>query len=233
MAKARILVIEDDRSLTEVLSYNLRNEGFEVVLSHDGQDGLTRAQLNSPDLILLDVMLPVIDGMDVCRRLRSDAATRDTLILMLTAKAEETDELVGLSLGADDYMTKPFSVKVLLQRIKALLRRRQRDPDDDSVTSCHGVTVDRNRYRATAANHPLELTRTEFRLLDTLIRQPGRVFERSELIDAALGEDTIVMERTIDVHIRALRRKLEDLADVIETVRGVGYRYRDTDMTDV
>ncbi len=229
MAKARILIIEDDLSLAEVLSYNLRNEGYEVTLAHDGQDGLTRAQLTTPDLVILDVMLPVIDGLDVCRRLRADPATRDVLILMLTAKAEELDELVGLSLGADDFVTKPFSVKVLLERIKALLRRRQPEVATGTVIACHGVVIDRSRHKVTSTGRSLELTRSEFRLLDTLIRQPGRVFERSELIDAALGEDTIVMERTIDVHIRALRRKLGKQADVIETVRGVGYRFRESD----
>lgn len=227
MAKARILIVEDDRSLAEVLSYNLRNEGYEVTLAHDGQDGLTRAQLSPPDLVILDVMLPVIDGMDVCRRLRADSATRDVLILMLTAKAEELDELVGLSLGADDFVTKPFSVKVLLERIKALLRRRQPEIVDGSVISCQGIVIDRSRHKVTSSGRPLELTRSEFRLLDTLIRQPGRVFQRKELIDAALGDDAIVMERTIDVHIRALRRKLGKDADVVETVRGVGYRFRD------
>ncbi|MCA9119031.1 MAG: response regulator [Planctomycetaceae bacterium] len=230
MAKARILIVEDDLSLAEVLSYNIRNEGYEVTLAHDGQDGLTRAQLSPPDLVILDVMLPVIDGMDVCRRLRADVATRDTLILMLTAKAEELDELVGLSLGADDFVTKPFSVKVLLERIKALLRRRQPEVSDGSVITCQGIVIDRSRHKVTAAGRLLELTRSEFRLLDTLIRQPGRVFQRSELIDAALGDDAIVMERTIDVHIRALRRKLGKAADVIETVRGVGYRFRDSDL---
>ena len=229
MAKARILVVEDDLSLSEVLSYNLRNEGYEVHLAHDGQDGLNRAQLTTPDLVILDVMLPIIDGMDVCRRIRADNATRDILILMLTAKSEELDELVGLSLGADDFMTKPFSVKVLLERIKALLRRRQPEVADGSSITCQGIAIDRSRHKVTSAGRPLELTRTEFRLLDTLIRQSGRVFQRSELIDAALGEDTIVMERTIDVHIRALRRKLGTRADVIETVRGVGYRFRDND----
>ena len=228
MAKARILIIEDDLSLSEVLTYNLRSEGYEVALAHDGQDGLTRAQLTTPDLIILDVMLPVIDGMDVCRRLRADTATRDVLILMLTAKAEELDELVGLSLGADDYVTKPFSVKVLLERIKALLRRRQPEVAEGSVISCNDIVIDRNRHKVTSAGQPVELTRSEFRLLDTLIRQPGRVFHRSELIDAALGDDAVVMERTIDVHIRALRRKLGAHADVIETVRGVGYRFRDS-----
>ena len=226
MTKARILIIEDDLSLSEVLAYNLRKEGYEVTLAHDGQDGLTRAQLHTPDMVILDVMLPVIDGMDVCRRLRADASTRHLLILMLTAKAEELDELVGFSLGADDYVTKPFSVKVLLERIKALLRRTRKEPAEGDVVTCHEVAIDRSRHRVTSQGQPLELTRSEFRLLETLIRQPGRVFQRSELIDAALGEDTIVMERTIDVHVRALRKKLGDNANVIETVRGVGYRFR-------
>lgn len=227
MAKARILVIEDDLSLVEILAYNLRNEGYEVTLAHDGRDGLTRAQLMTPDLVILDVMLPLIDGMDVCRRLRGDSATRDILILMLTAKSEELDELVGLSLGADDFVTKPFSVKVLLERIKALLRRRQPEAADGSVVNRRGIEVDRGRHRVTCAGRTLELTRAELRLLDTLIRQPGRAFQRKELIDAALGDDAIVMDRTIDVHIRALRRKLGKQAEMIETVRGVGYRFRD------
>jgi two-component system, OmpR family, phosphate regulon response regulator PhoB len=227
MAKTKVLVIEDDRSLAEVLSYNLKAAGYDVIGATDGQDGLLQAQLKSPEIVILDLMLPVIDGLDVCRRLRADATTKDLLIVMLTAKAEESDELVGFSLGADDYVTKPFSVKVLLERIKALRRRRTAEPSSDEVTTRMGVTVDRRRHQATAEGRPLALTRSEFRLLDTLIRQPGRVFDRSELIDAALGEDTMVMERTIDVHVRALRRKLDTHADVIETVRGVGYRFRD------
>lgn len=229
MPKTKVLVIEDDRSLAEVLTYNLKLGGYEVIVATDGQDGLLQAQLKTPDVVLLDLMLPVVDGLDVCRRLRANAATKDTLIIMLTAKAEESDELVGFSLGADDYVTKPFSVKVLLERIKALRRRKTADPHTDEVTNKMAVTVDRRRHQAAIDGKPLQLTRSEFRLLDTLIRQPGRVFERSELIDAALGEDTMVMERTIDVHIRALRRKLGKHADVIETVRGVGYRFRDTE----
>lgn len=229
MAKTKVLVIEDDRALAEVLTYNLKQAGYEVLMATDGQDGLLKAQIKSPDIVLLDLMLPVIDGLDVCRRLRAGTGTKDLLIMMVTAKAEESDELVGFSLGADDYVTKPFSVKVLLERIKALRRRRQSEGVTDEVTSKLGVIVDRRRHRATAEGKSLELTRSEFRLLDTLIRQPGRVFHRSELIDAALGEDTMVMERTIDVHIRALRRKLAKHADVIETVRGVGYRFRDTE----
>lgn len=232
MPKTKILVIEDDRSLREVLSYNLQQAGYDVLTATDGQDGLLQAQLKSPDIVLLDLMLPVVDGLDVCRRLRADASTREMLIVMLTAKAEESDELIGFSLGADDYVTKPFSVKVLLERIKALRRRRLGEGvgAPDEITKRQGVTVNRRRHQASIEDQPLPLTRSEFRLLDTLIRQPGRVFDRTELIDAALGEDTMVMERTIDVHIRALRRKLGDKADVIETVRGVGYRFRDTDV---
>jgi two-component system phosphate regulon response regulator PhoB len=234
MAKLKVLVIEDDRSLSEVLVYNLKQAGYEVLVASDGQDGLLQAQVKLPDIVVLDLMLPVIDGLDVCRRLRAGTATRDMQIVMLTAKAEESDELIGFSLGADDYVTKPFSVKVLLERIKALRRRQSGEQaTDGEVTTRQGVTVDRRRHQASAAGKTIQLTRSEFRLLDTLIRQPGRVFDRSELIDAALGEDTMVMERTIDVHIRALRRKLNKHADVIETVRGVGYRFRDTEPVEV
>jgi two-component system phosphate regulon response regulator PhoB len=232
MAQPKILIVEDDRSLAEVLAYNLKQAGYEVLLSYDGQDGLTQARLRMPDVIVLDLMLPVLEGEEVCRRLRSDPATRDILIIMLTAKSEESDELVGFSVGADDYVSKPFKVKVLLERIKALRRRRAPSGEGEEVTSCQGVMIDRLRHRATAHGKAVQLTRSEFRLLDTLIRQPGRVFQRSELIDAALGEDTMVMERTIDVHIRALRRKLADNADLIETVRGVGYRFRDPEAVE-
>lgn len=228
MPKAKVLIIEDDRSLAEVLKYNLQQAGYETLNAYDGQDGVTQAQLKAPDVVVLDLMLPVVDGLEVCRRLRSDPVTKETLIVMVTAKAEETDEVIGLSLGADDYVTKPFSVRVLLERIKALRRRRGGEaPTPDDVTTSQGVTIDRVRHRVTANGKVVELTRSEFNLLETLLRQPGRVFRRSELIDAALGEDTMVLERTIDVHIRALRKKLGDDADVIETVRGVGYRFRD------
>jgi len=232
MTGKRILIIEDDRSLADVLAYNLRQAGYDVLMASDGQDGLNRARLKAPDLIILDLMLPVLDGHEVCKALRADPATRDILVLMLTAKSEESDQLIGFSLGADDYVTKPFSVKVLLERIKAPLRRgRSAASADADVVECLGVTVDRRRHRAVVNNMPLELTKSEFRLLDTLIRQPGRVFDRAELIDAALGEDTLVMERTIDVHIRALRKKLGEASDLIETVRGVGYRFSDPELS--
>ena len=230
MAKARVLIVEDDSALTDVLAYNLRQAGYEVLAAADGKEGLRQAELAMPDLVILDLMLPLVDGLEVCRRLRSEPATSDVLILMLTAKAEETDQVIGLSMGADDYVTKPFSVKVLLQRVHALLRRRQTLGDERDVVSTLGLTVDRRRHRALAGNVPLRLTRSEFRLLDCLIRQPGRAFSRAELIDAAVGEDSLAMERTIDVHIRALRQKLGPLAELIETVRGVGYRFREEEL---
>jgi two-component system, OmpR family, phosphate regulon response regulator PhoB len=231
MIKGKILVIEDDRALADVLVYSLRQAGYEVNVAYDGLDGINQALVKSPDCVLLDLMLPVVEGLDVCRRLRADSTTREMLIIMLTAKAEESDELIGFSLGADDYVTKPFSIKVLLERIKALRRRKNPEPVNDETTAFQGISVDRGRHRAMANGKPLPLTRSEFRLLDTLIRQPGRVFQRSELIDAALGEDNMVLDRTIDVHIRALRRKLGEFADVIETVRGVGYRFRDMNVS--
>lgn len=230
MPKTKVLIVEDDRALAELLAYNLKAAGYETIVATDGQDGLLKAQTRLPEIVVLDLMLPVVGGLDVCRRLRAEAATRDTLIVMLTAKSEESDEIVGFSLGADDYVTKPFSVKILLERLKALSRRRLGEANEADATARLGISVDRQRHRAVADGRPLNLTRSEFRLLDTLIRQAGRVFCRSELIDSALGEDTMVLERTIDVHIRALRRKLGDRADVIETIRGIGYRFRDHEL---
>ncbi|MEM6329304.1 MAG: response regulator [Planctomycetota bacterium] len=227
MSKPQILIIEDDRSLADVLHYNLNQDGYETAVSNDGQDGLTQAKLRVPDLVVLDLMLPVIDGLEICRRLRADPVTRDTLVLMLTAKAEETDQVAGFSVGADDYVTKPFSVKVLLERVRALTRRKRGAANSDTVLVSQGILVDRERHRVTAGEEVLDLTPSEFGLLAALIRQPGRVFSRSELIDSALGGDSLVLERTIDVHIRALRKKLDTHAHLVETVRGIGYRFRD------
>lgn len=224
--RTRVLVIEDERALTEVLSYNLQREGYETVVAHDGQEGLRKAQTLLPDLILLDLMLPVLNGLEVCRELKAGERTRDIPIVMLTAKTEETDQVVGFSMGADDYVNKPFSVKVLLQRIKALQRRREGTADASAVVEHLGVRIDRLRHRAFVGGAELTLTPTEFRLLECLLRQPGRAFSRHQLMDAAIGEGAIVLERTIDVHIKTLRKKLGD-ADLIETVRGVGYRFRE------
>ncbi|MEN0110313.1 MAG: response regulator [Planctomycetota bacterium] len=227
MAKAKVLVVEDDRSLADVLDYNLQQDGYETSVAYDGQDGLNQSKLRAPDLVVLDLMLPVIDGLEICRRIRADPVTQNQLVLMLTAKGEETDQVAGFSVGADDYVPKPFSVKVLLERVRALLRRRGGPDAAGDVLVSQGVVVDRGRHRVTVDERLLDLTPSEFGLLEALVRQPGRVFSRSELIDSALGGDSLVLERTIDVHIRALRKKLEGHADLVETVRGVGYRFRD------
>jgi DNA-binding response OmpR family regulator len=227
MAKARILIVEDDASLAEVLEYNLSQEGYHVQVARDGQMGLREIRLRCPDLVVLDLMLPMIEGLEVCRLLRADPATAGLLVLMLTARSEESDELIGFSVGADDYVSKPFSVKVLLQRINALLRRKEQGTGDRDVIVSQGIMIDRRRHRATAGDRPLDLTPSEFGLLTALVRQPGRAFSRAELIDVALGDDAIVLERTIDVHIRALRKKMGRYADLVQTVRGIGYRLRD------
>ena len=226
MASQKILVIEDDRSLIDVLQYNLTQAGYEVSTAMDGQSGYDKAVQTHPDLILLDVMLPLSDGIEVCLRLRANPETQDTRIVMLTAKSEESDELVGFKVGADDYVTKPFKVKVLLERIKALLRRRSSKPVSDLISS-QGITIDKRRHVVRRNDVTLPLTKTEFDLLEALMRQPGRAFNRSELMNAAIGDDSLVLERTIDVHIRALRQKLGEDAELIETVRGVGYRFRE------
>jgi two-component system phosphate regulon response regulator PhoB len=232
MATAKILIIEDDAAIAEIVAYNLHQVGYDVHLANDGRAGLEQALRTTPDLIILDLMLPSLDGIEVCRRLRTDPRTRDTLVLILTARAEENDQVVGFAVNADDYVTKPFSVKVLLERVRALLRRRESPTATQDMTTEQGVTLDRIRHAALAGDRDLDLTPTEFALLDTMIRQPGRAFRRSDLIDSAMGDDTIVLERTIDVHIRSLRKKLGEYADLIQTVRGIGYRFREHDATD-
>jgi two-component system phosphate regulon response regulator PhoB len=227
MAGMKILIIEDERALTDVLTYNLRRDGYETSVAHDGQEGLRKAQTTLPDLIILDLMLPLLSGIDVCRELRAGERTREIPIIILTAKAEEMDQLVGFSMGADDYVTKPFSVKVLLQRVKALQRRREGAQEASDIVEHLSVRLDRVRHRVQAEGKDVELTPTEFRLLECLLRQPGRAFTRAQLLDAAIGDGAVVLERTIDVHVKTLRRKLGS-GDLIETVRGVGYRFRET-----
>jgi two-component system, OmpR family, phosphate regulon response regulator PhoB len=227
MAKPRILIIEDERGLTDVLTYKLEGEGYEVAVAHDGQEGLRKAQMHLPDVIILDLMLPGMDGLEVCRQLRAGERTRNVPILILTAKAEETDQVVGFTMGADDYVTKPFSPKVLVQRIKALQRRVEAAAEPGDVIEHLGVRIDRVRHRASVGGRELELTPTEFRLLECLLRQPGRAFTRPQLMDVAIGDGAVVLERTIDVHIKTLRKKLGSVMDYIETVRGVGYRFRE------
>jgi two-component system, OmpR family, phosphate regulon response regulator PhoB len=228
MPKTKILLVEDDRALSEIISYNLSLHGFAVTTSYDGQSGLNAANHHVPDIVLLDVMLPILDGIEVCRRLRKNSKLASTIIVMLTAKAEEADQLLGFSVGADEYVVKPFSVKVLLERVKAIQRRLNSTPEDNSNLEHKGLQLNRLRHEVTMAGEQLHLTPSEFRLLETLMREPGRAYDRKDLIDMALGEETIVLERTIDVHIRSLRKKLGECGDWIETVRGVGYRFQIT-----
>jgi len=224
MAKSKILIVEDEPSLVEVLSYNLQREGYDVSVAKEGREGLRKAQTHLPDLVILDLMLPGLGGLDICRELRASPRTAGVSILMLTAKGEESDQIVGFAVGADDYVTKPFSVKVLLQRIKVLLRRATNPEPQGDVLESSGIRLDKRAHQVTVKTQPVSLTPTEFRLLETLMKQPGRAFTRHDLMDAAVG-DAIVLERTIDVHIKSLRRKLAESGDRIETVRGVGYRF--------
>jgi two-component system phosphate regulon response regulator PhoB len=225
--RTRILLIEDERGLTEALSWTFEKEGYEVLVARDGPEGLRKAQTLLPDLILLDIMLPGLNGLEICRELRAGERTRDIPIIILSAKTEETDQVVGFSLGADDYVPKPFSPKVLVQKVKALQRRLAGGAEPADVIEYLNVRIDRVRHRAFVDGRELDLTPTEFRLLECLLRQPGRAFTRHQLMDAAIGEGAIVLERTIDVHIKTLRRKL-GTADLIETVRGVGYRFHES-----
>jgi two-component system phosphate regulon response regulator PhoB len=226
MSKPRILIIEDERTIAEVLEYNLVKEGFEVAVAGDGLEGIRKAQLAPPDVVVLDLMLPVVEGFEVCRTLRSDPKLQGVRILMLTARSEEVDEIVGFNMGADDYVTKPFKIKPLIHRIKALLRRNVAAEQQRDAIQVHGLEIDRLHHVAKADGEDLKLTPTEFRLLWTLARQPGRPFGRHELMDRCRGEDANALERTIDVHVRSLRQKLGPRAELIETVRGIGYRFR-------
>ncbi len=226
MNKQALLIVEDERSLSEVLTYNLEKDGFKVVVAADGQGGLRKAQTPVPDLIVLDLMLPVLDGLHVCRQLRADPRTQHVRVLLLTARSEDVDEIVGFNMGADDYVTKPFKLKPLIHRIKALLRRPTETPATADRVSVRGIEIDRVHHVCKIDGQEVALTPTEFRLLWTLVRQPGRPFSRNELMDTSRGEDANALERTIDVHVRSLRQKLGEKADLIETVRGIGYRFR-------
>ncbi len=224
MPQPTILVVEDEKSIADVITYNLQKEGFTVHVERDGRDGLMKAQELLPDLIILDLMLPGMDGLQVCRQLRSDARTQQLRIIMLTARAEETDEIVGFNMGADDYVTKPFNMRPLIHRVKALLRRTEATISENGRVALHGIEIDKLNHTATQDGVALDLTPTEFRLLWTLATHPGRPFSRNELMDTSRGEDANALERTIDVHVRSLRKKLGPAADIVETVRGVGYR---------
>jgi two-component system phosphate regulon response regulator PhoB len=227
MPKGTILVIDDEADLVELVRYNLVREGFHVIAAHDGESGLKLAEQKSPDLVVVDLMLPGIDGLEVCRRLRSESRTFKIPILMLTAKASESDRVIGLELGADDYVTKPFSPSELVARVKALLRRAAGFERPLQLIKCGNLTIDLAKHEVHCGSAPIDLTATEFRLLQMLAAHPGRVYSRSELIDGVLGSNVAVLDRTIDVHVMALRKKLGELSNRIETIRGFGYKFRE------
>lgn len=230
MKAEKIIIIEDEPDIVDVLSYNLSHEGYEVSSAPDGESGLAQIRAQLPDLVLLDLMLPGLDGIEVCRKLKGADSTRDIPIIMVTAKEEESDVVLGLGVGADDYVTKPFSPKEVVARVKAILRRGPVRGNEESLDRIMvgELSIDPVCHEVSVKGRQLELTPTEFRLLYHLASHPGRVFRRQDLLDSVVGKDAVVIDRTIDVHVNALRRKLGRNRGLIETVRGIGYKLKDT-----
>jgi DNA-binding response OmpR family regulator len=230
--REKIVVIEDEADILEVLQYNLRREGYLVVTSNDGEDGWAKVRRENPDLVLLDLMLPGLDGLEICKRMQTDPITAGIPIVMVTAKGEESDIVLGLQLGADDYVTKPFSPKEVVARVKAVLRRgpmREERSVGERITR-GDLVVDVGKHQVTVEGVPVTITATEMRLLHFLAGHPGRVFSRDQLLSRAIGDHAVVIDRNIDVHVGALRRKLGTKREYIETIRGVGYRFKDEDV---
>ncbi len=229
MSKKKLVIIEDEPDILEVLSYNLKREGYEVFTASDGLRGVALVKRETPDLVLLDLMLPGMDGVEICGTIKKDPQTQSTLIIMVTAKGEESDIVLGLGVGADDYITKPFSPKELIARVKAVLRRGilvDKVAIKDRI-EVGDLTIDSVKYKVSIAGREVKLTATEFRLLHYLASNPGRVFSREQLLNRALGDDVVIVDRNIDVHIRGIRKKLDVEPPLIETIRGVGYRMAD------
>lgn len=228
MAKEKILVVDDEEDILELVRFNLSREGFKVFSASTGEKALELVEKEVPDLIVLDLMLPGIDGLDVARTIKGRNTTKNIAIVMLTAKGEEVDIVTGLELGADDYVSKPFSPRVLVARVKAVLRRRMKEVDDDkSVIRIHDLVIHPGRYEVLAGEKAVQLTFTEFGILNFLVRRPGWVFTRSQIVDAVKGDDYYVTDRSVDVQIVGLRKKLGAAGEYIETVRGVGYRFKE------
>jgi two-component system phosphate regulon response regulator PhoB len=228
VAHESILAVDDEEDILELLRYNLSREGYRVTAAASGEEAVRLALSLLPDLILLDLLLPGMDGLEVCRRLKGDARTRPIPLIMLTAKGEEADIVAGLELGADDYVTKPFSPRVLLARIRTVLRRRTAEvPADTALLKFKDLVINPGRHEVLLADQPLDLTVTEFQLLHLLARRPGWVFTRSQMVQAVHGGDFAVTERSVDVHIVGLRKKLGAFGKFLETVRGIGYRLKD------
>jgi DNA-binding response OmpR family regulator len=228
MAKETLLIIEDERDIIEIIQYNCEKEGYTVLSATNGEKGLEIARTRRPAAVLLDLMLPGLDGIEVAKRLRRDPETRETAIIMLTAKGEESDVILGLGVGADDYVVKPFKLKELLARIKAVLRRGpvQDEGPTGKRIEISGLVIDSAKFQVLQDGKEVPLTLTEFKLLATLASAPGRVFTRDLLLERIQG-DTYIDERNIDVHVRSIRKKLGDDTDYIQTVRGVGYKFRE------
>jgi two-component system phosphate regulon response regulator PhoB len=229
MAGHRVLVVDDEEDLLELIRYNLSKEGFQVHCVASGEEAISKARSLLPDVVLLDLMLPAVDGLSVCKTLKNDPQTQRIPIIMLTAKTAESDVVSGLEIGADDYITKPFSPRVLLARMRAILRRKSSTvlDEDPSTIRVHELVIHPGRHEVLLRSQPVELTFTEFRLLQFLARKPGWAFSRSQIVDAVKGEDYPVTERSVDVQVAGLRKKLGDLGHYIETVRGVGYRFKE------
>jgi len=224
---SKILIVEDEPDVVDLLTLQLRKAGgFFVITAADGADGLKKARAESPALIVLDLMLPRISGLEVCKLLKTDSATRHIPIIMLTAKAEEVDRIVGLEFGADDYVTKPFSPREIILRIKAILRRGHNDGAEESMTR-GPITLDPSRHRVLVSGKSIILTAVEFKLLNMLMKRPGRVQARDRLLNEVWGYESAIDTRTVDTHVRRLREKLGKAANAIETVRGFGYRLRE------
>ena len=227
MSKATVLVVDDEEDIRELVGLNLAPEGFNILDCETGESAIDTARRKQPDLIVLDLMLPGIDGLEVCRTLKGDAKTRHIPIVMLTAKGEEADIVTGLEIGADDYVTKPFSGKVLVARVRRLLRRVAERTDEKRPTKIHELVIDPGRHEVLAKGKAVDLTVTEFNILHTLARRPGLVFTRYQIVDALHGGDYIVTDRAVDVQMVSLRKKLGSCGRYIETVRGVGYRFKE------
>ena len=221
---ARILVIEDEQDLASLLDYNLKADGHQTELAHTGAAGLVRARAFKPELVLLDLMLPDVSGSEVARLLREAPETRATPLIIVTARGEESDRVKGLELGADDYVVKPFSVKELLLRVKAVLRRHEAGPPQATLLAFKDIALDAGRHEVRVSGEPVVLTALEFRLLKCFLERPGRVQTRETLLSDVWGIDAEITTRTVDTHIKRLREKLGPAGDVIETIRGVGYK---------
>ncbi len=230
MSKKLITLIEDEPDIQEIIAYNLKREGYQVHAALNGEEGLVLIAQKKPDLILLDLMLPGIDGIEVCRRIHAEESTREVPIIMVSAKGEEADVVLGLGLGADDYIAKPFSPRELIARVQAVLRRSlktEHTSAKENITR-DSLLIEPSKHKVSVDGSEIIFTASEFKLLTVLAASPGRVFTREQLINQSLGENVVVVDRNIDVHIRAIRKKLGEAHNFIETIRGIGYRFKDS-----